>query len=236
VPALQQAPGARDRGVGKHQSNQVGRGRQYPLQPGGTAIRRGCRRPGHGHRFPPSRAADGTRRVLAPPVPSPVARAAGRVPGCHRAGNDPRRLAYAHCGQAHIRSRGAALCPGRSVVPLAATASRAFPAAASHAIGCADPGPAGPSQGIDAHRGRRNRAGTLRADARYWTPHDRVMESNAVGFLPRAGFMRRTVAVRQLNALYGVVFVCRSRRGKWWHGCRCCAPTCRAPCRWRSGP
>lgn len=36
-----------------------------------TAGRRsgaGCRRPGHGHRFPPPRTADGTR-VLAPPVP-----------------------------------------------------------------------------------------------------------------------------------------------------------------------
>jgi hypothetical protein len=69
VPALQQAPGAGDREIGDHWRNHAGCGLQRPLQHGRTAIRRGCRRPGHGHRFPPARAADGTRRVLTPPVP-----------------------------------------------------------------------------------------------------------------------------------------------------------------------
>jgi len=69
VPRLDQAPDTGDRDVGKDRDNHVGGGRQCPRQHGRAAIRRGRRRPGHGHRFPPSRAADGTRRVLAPPVP-----------------------------------------------------------------------------------------------------------------------------------------------------------------------
>jgi hypothetical protein len=68
VSALQQAPGAGDRDIGEHGGNHVGCSRQCALQHGRTAIRRGRRRPGHGHGFPPSRAADGTGRVLAPPV------------------------------------------------------------------------------------------------------------------------------------------------------------------------
>ena len=71
---------------------------QRPLQHGRTAIRRGRRRPGHGHRFPPPRAADGTRRVLTPPAPpGPVAPAAARALGCHEAGNDLGHLACTHC-------------------------------------------------------------------------------------------------------------------------------------------
>jgi len=69
APAVQQAPGAGDRGSGNHGRDHVGCSLQRPPQYGRTAIRRGCRRPGHGHRFPPSRAADGTGRVLMPPVP-----------------------------------------------------------------------------------------------------------------------------------------------------------------------
>ena len=69
VPRLDQAPDAGDRDIGEDRGNHVGGGRQCPRQHGRAAIRRGRRRPGHGHRFPPSRAADGTRRVLAPPVP-----------------------------------------------------------------------------------------------------------------------------------------------------------------------
>lgn len=68
VPAVQQAPGA-DRDIGKHWRDHVGCGLQRPPQYGRMAIRRGCGRPGHGYRFPPSRAADGTGRVLMPPVP-----------------------------------------------------------------------------------------------------------------------------------------------------------------------
>jgi len=70
VPRLDQAPDAGDRDIGEDRGNHVGGGRQCPRQHGRAAIRRGRRRPGHGHRFPPSRAADGTRRVLAPPVPA----------------------------------------------------------------------------------------------------------------------------------------------------------------------
>lgn len=69
VPAVQQAPGAGDRDIGKHWRDHVGCGLQRPPQYGRTAIRRGCGRAGHGYRFPPSRAADGTGRVLMPPVP-----------------------------------------------------------------------------------------------------------------------------------------------------------------------
>ena len=69
VPRLDQAPDAGDRDIGKDRGNHVGGGRQCPRQHGRAAIRRTRRRPGYGHRFPPSRAADGTRRVLAPPVP-----------------------------------------------------------------------------------------------------------------------------------------------------------------------
>ncbi len=68
IPALQQAPGAGDRDIGKHWRNHVGSSLQHALQHGRTAIRRGCRRPGNSYRFPPSRAAGGTRRVLTPPV------------------------------------------------------------------------------------------------------------------------------------------------------------------------
>jgi|SRR5262245_55821146 len=45
--------------------------------------------------------------------------------------------------------------PRRSIVQLAATASRALSAVASHAISCADPGPGAHSRGIGASRGRR---------------------------------------------------------------------------------
>jgi len=69
VPALQQAPGAGDRDIGEHGRDHPGCGLQRPLQHGRTASRHGCRRPGHGYRFPPSRAADGARRVFSPPVP-----------------------------------------------------------------------------------------------------------------------------------------------------------------------
>lgn len=70
VPPVQQAPGTRDCGIGDHRSDHVGCGCQCALQDGSAALRRGSRRPGHDHRFPPSRAADGTRRVLAVPVPT----------------------------------------------------------------------------------------------------------------------------------------------------------------------
>jgi hypothetical protein len=69
VPTLDEAPDAGDRDIGKDRGNHVGGGRQCPRQHVRAAIRRRRRRPGHGHRFPPSRAADGARRVLAPPVP-----------------------------------------------------------------------------------------------------------------------------------------------------------------------
>jgi hypothetical protein len=70
APAVQQAPGAGDRGSGNQGRDYVGCSLQRPPKYGRTAIRRGCRRPGHGYRFPPSRAADGTGRVLMPPVPA----------------------------------------------------------------------------------------------------------------------------------------------------------------------
>lgn len=69
APALQQAPGAGDRDIGKQWRDHVSCSLQRPPQYGRTAIWRGCRRPGHGYRFPPPRAADGTGRVLLPPVP-----------------------------------------------------------------------------------------------------------------------------------------------------------------------
>jgi hypothetical protein len=69
LPTLDEAPDAGDRDIGKDRGNHVGGGRQCPRQHVRAAIRRRRRRPGHGHRFPPSRAADGARRVLAPPVP-----------------------------------------------------------------------------------------------------------------------------------------------------------------------
>ena len=69
VPTLDEAPDAGDRDIGKDRGNHVGGGRQCPRQHVRAAIRRRRRRPGHGHRFPPSRAADGARRVLAPPAP-----------------------------------------------------------------------------------------------------------------------------------------------------------------------
>jgi hypothetical protein len=40
--------------------------------------------------------------------------------------------------------------PGRTIVPLPATGSRSLPPVASHAIGCADPGPGGYSPGFGA--------------------------------------------------------------------------------------
>ena len=69
APVVQQVPGAGDRDIGEHWRDHAGCGLQGPPQYGRTAIRRGCWRPGHGYRFPPPRAADGTGRVLMPPVP-----------------------------------------------------------------------------------------------------------------------------------------------------------------------
>ena len=50
--------------------------------------------------------------------------------------------------------------PGRTIIQLAATASRALPAVASHAIGSGDARLNGHSQGIGAHRGRREQSRT----------------------------------------------------------------------------
>ena len=54
--------------------------------------------------------------------------------------------------------RGGRYCTGhlarRTIIALAATASRTLPAVASHAIGCADPGPGGHPPGFGAYRGR----------------------------------------------------------------------------------
>jgi hypothetical protein len=44
APAVQQAPGAGDRGSGNHGRDYVGCSLQRPPQYGRTAIRRGCRR------------------------------------------------------------------------------------------------------------------------------------------------------------------------------------------------
>jgi hypothetical protein len=68
--AFQQVPGARGHELGDRGSDRVHSSRQRAVPQTWTVPGHGCWRPGDGHRFPPSRAADGTFRLIAPPVPS----------------------------------------------------------------------------------------------------------------------------------------------------------------------
>jgi hypothetical protein len=67
-PTLQQAPRTRGDQVHKRGGDRINGGGQRALQQRRTARGRRRRRPGHGHRFPPSLTADGPGELLPPPM------------------------------------------------------------------------------------------------------------------------------------------------------------------------
>ena len=90
------------------------------------------------------------RRGSAPALGLSLGRPGGRAPAHTRM---LPQISQAHPGTQPVTALSR--LPRRSIVPLAASASRALPAVASHAIGFADPRPGSHSQGIGACRGRR---------------------------------------------------------------------------------
>ena len=142
-----------------------------PLTAGGLrSARRASRREAGAQRrrraLPPG---TGDRRCRIGPFCRSRRRLRRRWPGVSAPGSALRRPARAHAGphqaepqiQAARTSRARCttqLFPRPAIIQLAATASRALPAVASHAIGSADPRPGVHSQGFGAYRGRSQRS------------------------------------------------------------------------------